>query len=280
MPMPKSIRAPSSRGPGPPLYFTTEAQRTRRKTRFNAKDAMDTRWAQRRSEPNRALCVSFASFALPKDSGFAGDDLRLDAGRRQQLAEPPVEAPPPAVIFEWAQQPARNDAETAHPLDPQRGLLPQLAQERGERERLLMRRIVGPQRVGKQWHQVFAGEVQGRWEDRHADHQGSAGAQHPHQRRDRGIERGEVLEHLLADDDVVMLGRDLGIAAGQIAYEVVAVEVLPIQRRIADIGGRDGDVVEMWLGVEVTQQRAPTTADIEQRQGLTAPCGSARPFAD
>src|SRR5258706_7242198 len=103
MPMPKSIRAPSSRGPGPPLYVTTEAQRTRRKTRFNAKDAMDT---QRRSEPNRALCVSFASFALPEDSGFAGDDLRLDAQGRQQLAEAPVEAPPPAVIFERAQQPA------------------------------------------------------------------------------------------------------------------------------------------------------------------------------
>src|SRR5258706_11312164 len=150
MPMPKSIRAPSSRGPGPPLYFTTEAQRTRRKTRFNAKDAMDTRWAQRRSEPNRALCVSFASFALPKDSGFAGDDLRLDAGRRQQLAEAPVEAPPPAVIFERAQQPARDDAETAHRLDRQRRLLAQLAQERGERKRLLMRRVVGPQRVGQQ----------------------------------------------------------------------------------------------------------------------------------
>ena len=45
---------------------------------------MDTRWTQRHFEIHRALCISFAPFALPKDPRFAGDDLRFDAGRRQQ----------------------------------------------------------------------------------------------------------------------------------------------------------------------------------------------------
>ena len=117
--------------------------------------------------------------------------------------------------------------------------------------------------------------MQGRREDRHTDDKPAAGAQHPQKGRERGIKRGQMLQHLLADDDVVMLGRDLGIAAGQIADDVIAIDVLAVERAVLDVRRRHRDAVEVGLCVEVAEQRAPAAADIEHRQGFAA----ARRFA-
>src|SRR6266851_2318596 len=137
-----------------------------------------------------------------------------------------------------------------------------------------------PENAGEPGDEVFAGEVQRRKEDRDPDDEDASRAGQPNQRRDRPVDAVEVLDHLLADDDIVALRADLGVAAGQVADKELLIKLWFVELRVGHIAGRDPDVVEMRLGFELVQHGPPAAADIEYRKRSASQGRRAGPVAD
>jgi len=76
----------------------------------------------------------------------------------------------------------------------------------------------------------------------------------------------EMLQHLLADDDIVDVGPDRGIAVHEIADEELVIRLF-LMNLGAEIGSRDGQLLEMRLIREMEEELgSDAAADDEQAQ--------------
>src|SRR5262249_54216515 len=194
------------------------------------------------------------------------DELGFDAESRRQLAEAAVGAPPPAVILEPAQQAARNHAKAAGLADHEAGVLAHRPPEGRERKRLAMApRPAAPQESVEPRDDVPPCQVQRRGKDRDADDRSSSPLPDPPHGRYCGVDLVQMLPHLLADHDIGDVGPDRGIAVHKIADEELVIRLF-LMNLGAEIGSRDGQLLEMRLIREMEELGSDAAADDEQAQ--------------
>src|SRR5579875_1627590 len=219
--------------------------------------------------------------AGPGSRRLAENELRFDAGGGEQFPEAAVQAPPPAKIFERPQGTARYDAKAAHPQNFELRIALKPSQKGRQRKGLPMTAdhpqsaafAQGRDHVPPQY-------VQRRQEDRNADDQAAGGPDQAHQRVQPGIDIVQMLEHLLAHDDIVTLRRDGGVAGGQIALIKAAIGLLPVDEPVRQFGGGHRHRREMRPHLEIAQQDAPPAADVEDRQCAACGRGGGGPRVD
>src|SRR5436190_8274766 len=183
----------------------------------------------------------------------------------------PIELPPPTAVLQRAQRAAGNEAKAADLLDFQLAGVVEHLQECALRKRLdVAANLLDLQPAIQSRHQVPSEQVEAEGKDRHTDNEESAGTEDAHELGQSIRAALQVFQHLLADHDVIRIGRKLRQALFEVDLAELPVLALvdPLHAAREEISPVIADMLAARMRLDVAHRDSLVTADVEQVERL------------